>query len=317
MFTIGIKDENGFQLWILEDGQGTQAVVLPACGAMLHQFSIVHQGVVQNVIENYSDAASFDTAAESLGFRGSKLSPYACRMNKGEYHFGEASYKVTGFYLGNHAIHGLLYKAAYIILQQEVSEEKAMIRLKHSYEGTDPGFPFMYDCIITYTLKSQHRLFIETTIINQSGKLMPIQDGWHPYFKLGDSINDCQLEFQSKQVVVFNDELLPTGELSPYETYGSLQLLGEEQFDHCFALDFAECQPLCVFRNPLKKLQVEIYPDKSYPYLQIYTPPHRQSIAIENLSAAPDAFNNAMGLTVLEPGEAASFTTQYKISPIE
>lgn len=66
----------------------------------------------------------------------------------------------------------------------------------------------------------------------------------------------------------------------------------------------------------LKKVQLEIRPDKQYPYLQIYTPPHRNSIAIENLSAAPDAFNNKMGLITLQPGENIIFTTTYKITPL-
>jgi aldose 1-epimerase len=81
-------------------------------------------------------------------------------------------------------------------------------------------------------------------------------------------------------------------------------------------LNFAECQPLCVLRNTDKKVQIEIYPDKSYSYLQIYTPDHRNSIAIENLSAPPDTFNNGIDLKVLTPGEMAEFKTVFKISQI-
>jgi aldose 1-epimerase len=74
------------------------------------------------------------------------------------------------------------------------------------------------------------------------------------------------------------------------------------------------CQPLCVLRNPRKKIEVEFHPEKSYPYLQIYIPPHRKSIAIENISGAPDAFNNGMGFTTLEPGGSVSFKTTYRIT---
>jgi len=52
---------------------------------------------------------------------------------------------------------------------------------------------------------------------------------------------------------------------------------------------------------------------RSYPYLQIYTPPHRRSIAIENISGVPDAFNNGMGFITLEPDQSAIFKTTYKI----
>ena len=77
------------------------------------------------------------------------------------------------------------------------------------------------------------------------------------------------------------------------------------------------CQPMCVLRNPVKKVEIEIHPEKSYPYLQIYIPPHRKSIAIENLSGAPDAFNNGMGFITLEPGESALFKTSYQIKLLQ
>jgi aldose 1-epimerase len=67
-------------------------------------------------------------------------------------------------------------------------------------------------------------------------------------------------------------------------------------------------------RNIEKKIQLEIHTDESYPYLQFYTPSHRNSIAIENISGAPNAFNNGMGFQILIPGETAAYKTCYKIS---
>jgi aldose 1-epimerase len=146
--------------------------------------------------------------------------------------------------------------------------------------------------------------------------MIPICDGWHPYFTFGDSIDNCQLEFQSKEIIEFDDALLPTGKLLPYQEFGSLKTIGNVFLDNCFTVNFAECQPMLVLRHPIKNLQVEIRPDKSYPYLQIYTPPHRQSIAIENLSAAPDAFNNGMGLISLPSGDEKSFATTFVIRDV-
>ena len=54
--------------------------------------------------------------------------------------------------------------------------------------------------------------------------------------------------------------------------------------------------------------------DASYPYLQIYTPPGRDSIAVENLSGAPDCFNNKMGLHLLQPAHSQIFTVRYTVS---
>ena len=50
----------------------------------------------------------------------------------------------------------------------------------------------------------------------------------------------------------------------------------------------------------------------AYRYLQVYTPPGRESIAIEPMTCAPNAFNNGMGLIRLDPGEA--FTASFGIS---
>ena len=167
-----------------------------------------------------------------------------------------------------------------------------------------------------YCLKKECTLCIKTTITNIDDQLIPIADGWHPYFNLGDLIDVCQLEFQSKEKLEFNEALIPTGAMTPYEEFGSIKKIGSSFFDNCFTVNFAECQPMVVFRNPLKNIQVEIHPSEQYPYLQIYTPPGRKCIAIENLSAPPDALNNFIGLQVLEPQERISFSTKFVIKSL-
>jgi aldose 1-epimerase len=47
--------------------------------------------------------------------------------------------------------------------------------------------------------------------------------------------------------------------------------------------------------------------------LQIFTPDSRQSIAIENLSGAPDCFNNGMGLVLLAPNSSKTFSVIYQV----
>ncbi len=315
MFTARKINEQEFEKIVLKDeSNGTAVEIIPACGAMLHAFTVNNNGKPVNVIDGYEDAADFKANVTAKGFKSSKLSPFVCRMKNGKYHFGEKDYTIEKFYLGEHAIHGLLYDAVYEVTATEADEKKAAVTLLHQYRGEDAGFPFHYDCIVTYTLQAASKLTVNTEVINKSGGLMPVQDGWHPYLTFGGSINDLQMEFQSKEIVEFDEGLIPTGKLIHYEDFGSLTQLGDKFFDHCFTLNFAECQPLCVLRDVQQKIQIEIHPDKSYSYLQIYTPPHRKSIAIENLSGAPDGFNNGMGLRVLEADEKAIFETAYKIT---
>lgn len=315
MFSVTAKKENGFDKIELADEQTqTRVEIIPACGAILYYFAVLHNGNMQNVIENDASASAFKDNVEAQGFKSCKLSPFACRINKAHYRFAGEEYTIEKFTLSGHALHGLLFDAAFTVTEQQADEEKAAVSMLHEYRGTDKGYPFSYDCLITYTLSKGNTLDIKTEILNRDDGLIPLQDGWHPYFTFGKKIDELQLEFQSKEILEFDDGLIPTGKLLHYGEFGSLKKIGDTGFDNCFTLNFYECQPLCVLRDPEKKIQVEIHPDKSCPYLQIYTPPNRNSIAIENLSAAPDAFNNGMGLISLLPGTKAVFKTRYKVT---
>jgi len=314
-FAIENKIEQGFAKIMLKDNSNnTSAEIIPSCGGILHAFKIHHNNTLLNVIDNYNDADDFAKHVTSKGFKSCKLSPFACRIKNGNYTFGGTKYTTKKFLLNGSALHGLIYDAAFEIIVQHTDEEKASVILKYKYRGDEKGYPFDYDCLIKYQLQKENALHITTEIINKSNGLMPIQDGWHPYFTFGGKIDNLQLEFQAKEKVEFDSELIPTKKLLPYDTFNSLKKIGSENFDDCFTLNFEELQPLCILRDSEKRIQLEIKPEKSYPYLQIYTPLHRDSIAIENLSAAPDAFNNAMGSITLASQEAVQFNTTYKIT---
>ncbi|WP_207491949.1 aldose 1-epimerase [Aridibaculum aurantiacum] len=293
---------------------GTYAEVY-AFGALLNKFCIHHQEQEFNVVDGFRNV-EHALATLTPFFKGAKLSPFVCRVKNHKYHFGETSHLLSKYALGNHAIHGLIYDATFSVIETIGTEELACVRLQHVYDRQDEGFPFAYRCEVEYALRKDNQLTVKTTVTNVDEQLLPITDGWHPYFTLHDPVDECQLEFQSKEMLEFDDELIPTGKLVPYQEFGSLQKLEKASFDNCFTMNFAECQPLCVFRNPQRKIQLEIYPSHEYPYLQIYTPDHRKSIALENLSAAPDAFNNGLGLKVLEPHESATFITKFVIKQL-
>ncbi|MEO8711692.1 MAG: aldose 1-epimerase, partial [Parafilimonas sp.] len=193
------------------------------------------------------------------------------------------------------------------------NENAAFVTLQYEYQKEDKGFPFNYTCTITYSLEKDNSLSIRTSVKNNSETQMPLCDGWHPYFTLGAKVNELSFEMNADKMLVFNERLVPTGEIIPYKKFQQPEILDDTFLDNCFLLNDNN-KPAFVLRNNSSGLELSIQPDKSYPYLQIYTPPHRNSIAIENLSAAPDAFNNKIGLAILKPGETCSFKTVYSAS---
>lgn len=313
MFSIQEKDEEGFKKVTLHDDESnTYATIIPSCGAILQAFAAKVKGKFINVIESYSSSDDFNRHV-TQAFMGTKLSPFVCRLHKGCYHFGEKDYKIQKFYIGDSAIHGILFDRSFTMTSAVANELYAAVTLQYKYRAEDAGYPFNYDCNITWQLEKENKLTVTTECINMDEGLIPMQDGWHPYFCLEDTIDELQLEFQSKEMVEFNEDLIPTGRLSQYHEFNSLKKIGDTALDNCFTLAMGDCQPLCVLRNPKIGIEVEIHPGEAYPYLQVYTPPHRRSIAIENISGPPDGFNNWMGVITLSPGESAFFKTAYKI----
>jgi aldose 1-epimerase len=316
MFTIQRKKESGFDKIILQnDETKNYAAIAPACGAVLLEFVAKQNNIPFNVIDGYKSAEEFKNQLAEKGFKGCKLSPFVCRLNQSRFTFADKEYVIEKQKSSpnKHAIHGLIYDKSFEVISETANDKEAAVTMKYEYRADDPGYPFNYDCIVTWRLEKNNKLTVITECVNKDEGLIPIQDGWHPYFTLGDTINNLDLEFQSLKMVEFNTELLPTKKLIDYTRFTTIEKLGDRFLDNCFVLDSQECQPLCVLRNADKKIEIQLLPDESYPYLQVYTPPHRKSIAIENLSGAPDGFNNNMGVTTLEPGQSSLFKTSYKI----
>ena len=314
MFSIQKRSEAGFEKIILKnETTNNYAAIIPECCAMLHEFVVELNKEQINVIQSYQSLEEYKNLLKEKGFMGCKLSPFVCRLKNGKYVFGEKEYSIQKSLPAKHSLHGLLYDKAFVVTSETANESSASVTMKYEYRADDSGYPFNYDCIVTWQLEAENKLTVTTQCINKGEGLIPIQDGWHPYFTLGDSIDDLHLEFQVKNMVEFNSDLIPTKKVIDYTKFSNIEKIGDTFLDNCFTLDTQECQPLCVLRNVEKNIEVQLLPDESYPYLQIYTPPHRRSIAIENISGTPDAFNNGMGVITLESGQSAIFKTSYKI----
>lgn len=318
MFSVTEKRSDTFsRLIILSDNSnGTEAAIAPVCGASLHSFIIHHNNAPLNLVEHYESEDDFRQHAESRGFRNIKMSPFACRIRNAQYSFKGEQYSIRKFLLNGSAIHGLLYNEPFSITKTWADEQGAGVMMAFEYKGTDPGYPFHFICEVTYELKAGNALVLSTSVTNKYNTAIPVQDGWHPYFTFGSRIDDLELFFNSDQLVEFDDALVPTGVLSPYSGFNMPKKISDHFFDNCFTLKQGNKAPACVLTDKVKNLSLSIYPGHAYPYLQLYTPPHRLSIAVENISAAPDAFNNGMGLLVLEPEATAQFVTAYQVTSL-
>jgi aldose 1-epimerase len=313
-FETVITEDSGLPVIVLRDKiTGCEAEIY-AFGALLNAFRISANHQKTNVIDGF---ASVQDAKENItnGFKSTKLSPFVCRMNKGHYRFEEKDLTIQKFFLSGHAIHGLLFDAVFEVTNTEENNEMAGVTLTHRYKAEDAGYPFTYNMVIHWKLEAGNKLTATSTISHNNQQPIPLADGWHPYFALGGSVDEWLLQFDSNYQLEFNADLLPTGNKIKDERFTNGGSLRGIDLDNAFELSTGASNPKCVLQN--EKLKLTIQPDKTYPILQVYIPPHRKSIAIENLSGAPDNFNNGMGLILLAPGENRTFTTGYTVENIE
>jgi aldose 1-epimerase len=313
-FSIRHSQEQGLDLIHIQDeSTGTVISVLPGYGATLHAFIVrTRNGSPFNVIDNYSDLNELQ-AEMGRSFKGPKLSPFPCRISAGKYLFDGKEFHFSRLFGDGSAIHGLIYDKPFRIVEQTAGEQYGAIVMEYAYQKDDPGYPFVYDCRVSYILHADSMLEVVTAVTNLDQSIIPIADGWHPYFRLGGKVDDWRMQFHSAAMVEFDRQLIPTGKLLQYTAFETPRPIGDSFLDNCFSLKPGLVSAACEIYNEENGLAVLLFPDTSYPYLQLYTPPSRASIAIENLSGAPDCFNNKMGLTLLAPGRSQIFTVRYKV----
>jgi len=314
-FSILTEEQNNSIVIILKDENIKCEAEIYSFGAILNRFSIPVNNKAINVIDGFSSVAD---SKENItkGFKSTKLSPFVCRLTKGEYKFNGTPYKIDKFYIGDSAIHGLLFDQSFTIKDNGADDDKAFVVLSCQYTKKEEGFPFTFDMEVTYTLTPNNSLTLTTKVTNTGTTNMPLSDGWHPYFTLDTKVDELFVQFNSKRMIEFDDKLVPTGNYLPFNNFSEAKKLGDTFLDNCFELNETGAI-VCTLKNKKNGLQLNIIPASSYPYLQIYTPPHRDSIAIENLSSAPDAFNNRIGLIIAKPNEKYVFTTTYQLNVAE
>ena len=301
---------------LVDEVSGVIAGIVPSAGAILNSLRV--NGF--DVIEGYGGAEDFRARVHQT-FRSAKLLPFVCRLQDAAYSWQGKNYRLDKFLLKGSALHGIFYDLPFDVTAEKQGTEYASVTMRYQYDGGHPGYPFPFNCMVTYTLGKSGCLTIDTHISNPpaAASAIPVVDGWHPYFRLRGKVDGWRLQIASDQMMEYDAALIPTGRYVFNDAFAEARLIGDMKLDNGFLLK-EDISPIAVLRNPANGLSVTFISQMNYPYLQLYIPDNRESIAIENLSGAPDAFNNGIGLTVLEPGEkwdlsVTLFTSQAKATP--
>jgi aldose 1-epimerase len=196
--------------------------------------------------------------------------------------------------------------------------KSAEVELSYCSTEVYDGYPFDFKIKVTYKLSDEGQVTISTTIENLSSKKILFSDGWHPYYTIGNSINDLIIEFRGKEKIELNKFNIPTGFRIKLNNGDINRIdISNKTLDDVFQLSSVNGKNEINLVSKKTGVNLKIWQDSGigkYNYLVIYTPPDRKSIAIEPLTSNIDSFNNKEDVIILNPGNKWSSSFGFELN---
>lgn len=269
--------------------------IVPACGANVLDIQIGGQ----SILDGYQTPEELE--AGKWG-KSTILFPFPNRLAGGKYTWNGKKYEfpINNAATGN-AIHGFVRAEAFEIEHIFLSQNAASIRCFYEYAGDRAYYPFPFSLEVEFLIFDDGNFHMEIEVDNLGETDMPFGFGWHPYFRLARKADGHSLKLPNCAMVDINEAMIPTGKTAPFTDFHALKQVGETALDNCFLHAQTSGSPKMTLSGPDLTLTVKA-PVKEFPYFQVFTPPHRESIALEPMTCNVDVFNNKQGLVVLESG---------------
>lgn len=287
-------------------GTGIGFSVVPDAGANVPE--ILFDGY--NILDGYRSSEELE---EGKWGKSALLFPFPNRLKDGKYSWEGQSYQFPiNNAATNNAIHGFARYEAFEVTHIELSTEHAEITCALQYDGRHAAYPFPLLLEITYRITNRQDFNVLFVVRNRHKGPIPFGIGWHPYFRLVEKADDHQMQLPESDKVEIDDRMIPTGAGTSYSAFKTLQRVGDTVLDTCFEVKE---------RHPLYHLHLHgsahrfamVASSNLFPFYQVFTPPHRESIALEPMTCNVDAFNNGQGLINLPAGAdwAGAFRIEY------
>ncbi len=288
-------------------GHGDQTAVVVEVGGGLREYRV--GGF--DVIDGYA-------ATEVAGAaRGVPLLPWPNRLRDGRYEFAGVRHQLPLTEPATrNAIHGLTRWVSWQRFEY-APDRVVMTHLLHP----QPGYPFTLALSAEYSL-SAAGLRVALTGRNLGETPAPFGAGQHPYVRVDDGLIDsARLRAPAGLRLRADRRQIPVGE--PVAVRGRYDLrrgprLGDRVLDTAFTGLARDADGLArvVMTGPGRR--VTVWQDAGFEHLMLFTgdtlspAEQRRGLAVEPMTCAPNAFQNCIGLRVLESGEF--FTATWGIT---
>ena len=273
---------------------GEAVAVVTEVGGGIRSFAV---GDVE-VLDGFAEDAMCD------GGRGQSLLPWPNRVADGRWSWRGRELQLALTEPGRrNAIHGLTRWANWELVELAPGAVHLRFRLH-----PQPGWPFPLRCDLRYQL-TDRELVVRTSVENIGSQDAPVAAGAHPYLSAGDAlVDDCVLTVPAATWLPTDERGIP-GAPRPVEggdhDFRGGRRLGPQQVDEAFG---------DVLPDPVVRMErpdghvVELWAGEGYRWLEVFTGDtlaperRRRGLAVEPMTAPPNALATGQDLVVLAPG---------------
>jgi aldose 1-epimerase len=221
----------------------------------------------------------------------------------------------------HNAIHGLLRNTAYRVVNRSESAVTLAATVFPQH-----GYPFMLDTSVRYELVDDG-LTVTHEFHNVGEAKAPVAVGTHPFLRVGDEpVEDLVLTLSAGTRFETDERLIPIAENpvdgTRFDLRGGVRV-GDLYLDDAFgAVTHSGGESVSTLTAPDGRF-VQLWQDENCTFVQVFTtrkfPKNGGlglAVAVEPMTAAPNAFNTGEGLTWLEPDEHWSVTWGIRYSGV-
>ncbi len=243
------------------------------------------------------------------GSMGRQLVPWPNRIRDGRYTFNGVERQLPITEVARHvALHGLGDGTPWRVAARS---DDAITLTTTIYPQR--GWDGILEVAITHRL-DENGLSVTVDARNVGEVSAPFGYGAHPYVAADLSRSRLTLPF-GRELLVDPDRLLPISiaDVTPEHDFVQTREIGETVFDTAFV------DPIGGWEVTLEtpEHRVLFWADETQPWVQIFTTPTRDAMAIEPMTCGPDAFNEGPthdSVIVLEPGDQARSVWGIRVS---
>jgi aldose 1-epimerase len=255
--------------------------------------------------------AGFAEEQQATAGRGQLLLPWPNRVADGRYAFEgrDLQLPLTEVDRG-HASHGLVRWAAWTVVAHDDSSVELRYRLM-----AQAGYPWTLDLTARYALSAEG-LAVTVTARNLAAEPAPFAAGAHPYLRLdAGPVDGWELAVPAATALEVDARKIPVGRGPVGGTdldFRTSRVIGATVVDTAFTDLDRDDSGRATVTTRTGDAVIEVWMDATHRWVQVYTADDlaeaRSALAVEPMTAPPNALATGEDLLVLAPGELVTLS---------